>query len=80
MVKLNRKYSGITCRAKIDRQKVKYYVSRFPPSPNIDNVTVSFDKLNSTYLFFSITRGLYSLKEHTIKSYLLERFSYWLAT
>ena len=30
---------------------VKTYESRFPPSPNLDKVTVSFDKLINTDLF-----------------------------
>ena len=30
---------------------VKTYKSRFPPSPNFDKVTVSFDMLNKTDLF-----------------------------
>ena len=33
------------------RSMVKTYESEFPPSPNIDKVTVSFDKLNKTDLF-----------------------------
>ena len=30
---------------------VKTYESRFPPSPDLDKVTVSFEKLNNTDLF-----------------------------
>ena len=37
---------------------VKTYESRFPPSPNLDKVTVSFDKLNNSDLFLQI-HGLY---------------------
>ena len=37
---------------------VKTYESRFPPSPNLDKVTVSFDKLNNTDLFLQI-HGVY---------------------
>ena len=33
---------------------VKTYESRFPPSPNLGKVTVSFDKLNNSYLFLQI--------------------------
>ena len=33
---------------------VKTYESKFPPSPNLDKVTVSFDKLNNTDLFLQI--------------------------
>ena len=29
---------------------VKTYKSRFPPSPNLDKVTVSFDKFDNTDL------------------------------
>ena len=36
----------------------KTYESRFPPSPNIDKVPVSFYKLNNTALFIQ-THGLY---------------------
>ena len=30
---------------------VKTYESSFPPSPNLDKISVSFDTLNNTYLF-----------------------------
>ena len=33
---------------------VKTYESRFPPSPNLDKVTLTFDKLNNTDLFLQI--------------------------
>ena len=33
---------------------VKACESRFPPSPNLEKVTVSFDKLNNTDLFLQI--------------------------
>ena len=35
---------------------VKTYESRIPPSPNLDKVTVSFDKLNNTDSFLHIHR------------------------
>ena len=37
---------------------VKTYEFRFPPSPKLEKVTVSFDKLINTDLLYSIT-GLY---------------------
>ena len=37
---------------------VTTYESRFPPSPNLDKVTRSFDKLNNTNLFHQI-HGVY---------------------
>ena len=33
---------------------VKTYESWIPPSPNLDKLPVSFDKLNNTDLFFSM--------------------------
>ena len=36
----------------------KTYESRFPPSPKLDKVTVSLDKLNNTALFLK-TYGVY---------------------
>ena len=44
---------------------VKTYESTFPPSPNLDIATISFDKLNNTHLFISsITWGLCSTHTH----------------
>ena len=40
----------------------KTYEFRFPPSPNLDKITLSFDKLNNTDLFLQI-HGVY--KENT---------------
>ena len=42
--------------------------SRIPPSPNIDKVIVSFDKLNNTDFFPSKTLGLYSPQQADAKS------------
>ena len=38
---------------KWDKYTVKIYESRFPPSPNLDKVTLSFDKLNDTDFNFN---------------------------
>ena len=38
---------------------VKTYESGFPPSHNLDKVTVSFDKLNNNDLFLQI-HGVYA--------------------
>ena len=40
--------------------------SRFPPSPNVDKATVSFNKLNNTDLFLPI-HGVYIVNTRTLK-------------
>ena len=41
----------IVCHRRIGRSMVKTNDSRFPPSPNLDKVTVSFDRLNHMFKF-----------------------------
>ena len=57
---------------------VKIYESRFPPSPNIGKVTVSFDKLNNTDLFLQIHRVclIYTLNYKIFICYLPTRFAH----
>ena len=43
---------------------VKTYESRIPPSPNLEKVTVRFDKLNHTHLFLQI-HGVYIVHTFT---------------
>ena len=48
---------------------VKTYESRFPPSPNLDKVTVSFDKLNNSYFFFKKVYMVHTLIKGTHNMY-----------